>query len=255
MKQGPDYTIQSVVRVCDLLDALQSEEDGLGFPELVARVGMPKSSAFRYLSTLEARGYAEQNPVSGRFQIGKSLLMSGPSRVSHLVNAARPAMMAVRSATNETVNLGVLSGRQVFYALVIESELERRVAPQPGQLSPLHSTALGKALASRLDLDKAKALLVQPLAAITKWTTVDVDEWAAAVEQTRSDGYAVDDRENEPGVRCVAVPVPTSYGPAALSISGPVDRVTMELIPEFVKHLRACAEVVGADLPGGEVPG
>lgn len=247
MSETRDYTIQSAVRVCDLLDALQANEDGLGFAELVAAVDMPKSSAFRYLSTLESRGYAEQNPVTGRFQVGKRLAMAGPAAVSRLVNAARPEMVSVRAATMETVNLGVLSGRQVFFALVVESELDRRVAAQPGQLSPLHSTALGKALASQMDADQIRAIISEPLAAVTDHTVTDLDDWMAAVERTRRDGYALDDRENDPGCRCVAVPLPSSYGPAALSVSGPVDRVTMDQVPVIVDRLTECAQAISAE--------
>lgn len=249
MSESRDYTIQSVVRVCDLLDVLQANEDGLGFAELVAAVNMPKSTAFRYLSTLESRGYAEQNPVTGRFQIGKRLLMAGPTRVSRLMSTARPEMASVRAATRETVNLGILSGQQVFYALVVESELDRRVAAQPGQLSPLHSTALGKAIASQMDPDQVRAIVTEPLAAVTGRTITDLDDWTDALERTRRDGYALDDRENDPGCRCVAVPLRSKYGPAALSVSGPVDRVTMDLVPVIVDHLTACAEVISADSP------
>jgi IclR family acetate operon transcriptional repressor len=156
-------------------------------------------------------------------------------------------MVSVRTATRETVNLCVLSGRQVSYALVVESELDRRVAAQPGQLSSLHSTALGKAIASQMEPDQVRAIVTEPLVAVTDRTITDLDEWMDALERTRRDGYALDVRENEPACRCVTVPLPSNYGPAALSVSGPVDRITMDLVPVIADHLTACAEVISAD--------
>src|SRR5471030_3156075 len=108
------------------------------------------------------------------------------------------------------------------------TEVGRRVLP--------HCTGVGKALLSALSDDQVRAILARTgMPAQTEHTITSPDALVAELALVRERGYAIDDAEQEPGVRCVAVPVPSRLpGNAAISVSGPSSRVTTERVAQIV---------------------
>jgi IclR family acetate operon transcriptional repressor len=152
----------------------------------------------------------------------------------------------------QTVNLGILDGTRVDYLEIVESRRGTRFAARRGDREPIHSTALGKAIASTLDPDHVQSILAaEGMPRRTGRTITDVDQFVTAVKEAARDGYAVDDRENEDDGRCVAVPLTGMAVPAAVSLSAPASRLTVEEAVAAASVLR-CAAVEIARRTGGD---
>ena len=113
-----------------------------------------------------------------------------------------------------------------------------RMFTDVGQAAPAHCTAAGKAILAQLPPEQAIATVspsrMQPR---TAHTITTAEGMRRELEMVRAAGYALDNEEQEIGVRCVAVAVPSSSPPAALSISGPSPRMTDALIHQSVPLL------------------
>jgi DNA-binding IclR family transcriptional regulator len=245
--------VQSLDRALDLLEALAGADE-LGVSELAARTGLVPSTAHRLLSTLVARGYAAQNPASGRYLTGYKLLelTSGlQDRLSRLRAAARPHLEAIQRETGETTNLVVLEGRNAVYVDTVAGSRSVRLFIEVGQAIPAHTSGSGKALlAWRSAGDRAALFDGAPLAASTPRTLTDLAALEEDLAAIRGRGYATDDEEHEPGVACVATPVLDASGQplAAISVTGPAPRILYAGTAELARRLREHAEQVSAAL-------
>ena len=189
------------------------------------------STAHRLLGTLVARGYAAQNPASGRYLLGYKLLelTSGvQDRLERLRTAARPHLEAIQDETGETTNLVVLEGRDVVYIESVSGTRSVRLYTEVGRSIPAHTSGAGKALLAWRDpADVATLLDGAPLAPSTPRTLTTLAALQEDLAKIRRRGYATDNEEHELGVACVATPV-LDHGPpiAAISVSGPISRMT-----------------------------
>jgi IclR family acetate operon transcriptional repressor len=234
--------------VVDILDVLRTRPRGASLAQIARAARLPRSSAFRYLATLEARGYVERAQGGGVYRVGLALADGGP-RLQALSAAARPLLEALRDRFQETINLGVLKGNSVAYVEVLESPMAIRFAARPGVPDHIHSTALGKALAAQLpDDDVARILAVEGMPAITSRTITDPDEYLRQLAAVRRTGFAVDDGENEEHGGCVAVAITGVDVPAAISLSAPAARLSPDGIDEIAAALREAAARVTEEL-------
>jgi IclR family acetate operon transcriptional repressor len=229
--------VQSVDRALDLLEAL-ARGGRLGLSEAAAAAGLAEGTAHRLLRTLVARGYVRQDD-GRRYGLGTRLLGLG--------DAARQAA----AVSGETANLAVLEGDDVVYLAQVPSAHQLRIFAEVGRHVPPHSTAVGKVLLAGLRDDDVIALLGRTgLAARTPRTSTAVPQVLGALIAARADGYAVDDEEEETGVRCVAVPVVAGGRVvAALSVSGPTSRLGAEPGLELRSAMWAAAEAFAGQLP------
>lgn len=219
------YAVRSVTRVLDIMDFLRSRPEGATPAELAAATDMPRSSMFRYLATLESRGYVERENGSGAFLLGPAFLSSDVRHLRLLSQRARPILEELRDRFEETVNLGVLDGSRVVYLEIVESRRSMRFVARQGDHEPIHSTGLGKAISMLMDDHEIRAILAsEGMPARTNRTVTDPDEFIATIHHSRRVGYAIDDGENEADGRCVAVPLSGLAFPAALSLSAPAVR-------------------------------
>jgi IclR family transcriptional regulator, acetate operon repressor len=149
----------------------------------------------------------------------------------------------------------MLDGDRVVYVAQVPSRHSMRMFTEVGRRVHLHCTGVGKALLAQLPRETARELLERAgMPRRTPRTITDVDALMAELDRTSRQGYAVDDGEQEAGVRCVAVPVLGGPGQTALSVSGPEGRVTMESVPEVAELLRATAAELAAELRQHGVP-
>ncbi len=242
------YSIRAVHRVCDILDLLQRSPDGAALPDVAVVTRLPKSSAFRYLTTLEQRRYVERDPLTGNYRAGSALLPLRAHEPELLARRARPHMELLRDKLGETVNLGMLDGDRVAYLEIVESHRTMRLAARRSDRDPIHSTALGKAIASLMPEERVRAVLgVEGMPSLTPHTLTDVDSYLAELARVRERGYAVDNCEHESDGRCVAVPVTGSL-PAAISLSAPASRFTLDQAEEVAEMLKEIAIALVGEL-------
>ena len=236
------YSIRAVERVCDLLDLAQRSAGGFSLIDVVEATGLPKSSAFRYLATLEARRYLERDDASGLFQVGPSLLPLQGRQLDVLAGRARPLLEELRDRFEETINLGVLDVNRVVYLEIIESQRSMRLAARKGDRDYLHCTALGKAIATLLPPERVRTILESDgMPAMTDATITNIDAYLQELGAARSRGYALDNGENEGDGRCVAVPLPGAGVPTAISLSAPAARFSLGEVEEVADALKKVA--------------
>lgn len=246
--QKTPYAVRSVLRVLDILDLLRQRPDGATLAEVAEVTDMPKSSVFRYLATLESRGYVGREDSNGPFRLGTAFLASEPRHLEILARRARPHLEGLRDRFGETVNLGVLDGSRVVYIEIFESRRSMRFVAQKGHREPIHSTALGKAISAVLTDDEVRAILeTEGMPARTDHTITDPDIFIEAIHGVRDQGYATDDGENEAGGRCVAVPIPGFNPEAAISISAPAARLSDAEAREAADALAEVADVIAEE--------
>ncbi|MEO7653717.1 MAG: IclR family transcriptional regulator [Bryobacteraceae bacterium] len=136
--------LQSLTRGLSVLEAFRNSEE-LSLNELTARAGLPKTTVFRILQTLEKLGYLD-GATDSKYRLGIRILNIGrDGHAKHLLRqTAQPHLQSLQSTLGETVNLGVLEGVEVLYLQVLESRSSLRVVERPGSCSPLHASAMGK---------------------------------------------------------------------------------------------------------------
>jgi IclR family acetate operon transcriptional repressor len=233
-----DYSLRAVDRVCAILDLLQQSVDGISLNTVVEATGMPKSSAYRYLWTLEAHRYVERDEETGLCRLGLGFLGMQSRHLELLRESARPWLERLRDDFGETSNLGVLDSDRIIYVDIIESRRGVRLAASRGDRDPLHSTALGKAIAAHLAEDRVRDVLARSgMPRRCANTITSIDDYLAELDNVRSIGYAVDNLENEADGRCVAVPLLGTSIPAAISLSAPAARFPTKDVGKAAKAL------------------
>lgn len=241
--------VQSVNRSLELVETLAARGGHLSLGELSEAAGIPMATTHRLLRTLVERGYVAQRG-DRRYALGLRLVPLG-SAAHAVVGATIHAVLAelVRDL-GETANLAVLAGRRAEYVAQVPSQYAMRMFTEVGQRVDLHSTGVGKAMLAHLeDAEVAAVVGDGTLAAHTERTMVRRRELQAALAEVRGAGWAVDDGEQELGVRCVAVPVLGPGVPMAVSISGPVSRVTDDVVARAVPSLQAAARRLATGSP------
>jgi len=221
-------------KIFTILEELCIDGD-FGVSELSTRLSIGKSTIHRYLSILKDLGYVEQNEKSNKyyatlktFELGSLVL----SRVK-LVKVARNQMEELSKKVHETINLALFEAGKVLYIDKIESAETLRMDLAVGRTVPAYCTALGKVFLSHLKDDELEDYLNNcVLKANTGKTITDASELKMHLKKVRKIGFAIDDRELDEGIRCIAAPIYDNSGnvAAALSISGPTIRMKIEQI-------------------------
>jgi IclR family transcriptional regulator, acetate operon repressor len=243
------YGVRAVQRALDVLDALADAPEGRTLAQLAEAADLPKSSIFRYLATLEARGYVERDGERGRFRIGRRLGTLHSRRLDLVARTARPHLDVLRDRFSETVNLGVLDGNRIAYLQIVESPQAMRFAARQGDSDPLHSTSLGKAIASQLSREHVLRILEsEGMPKLTVRTITEPGAFLAELEEIRRRGFAVDNGENEEHGGCVAVAITGVDVPAAISLSAPAARLSPAGIDEIAAALRETAARIADEL-------
>ncbi|MCC6495512.1 MAG: IclR family transcriptional regulator [Propionibacteriaceae bacterium] len=241
--------VEAIDRALVLLVALaDAGPQGASLAALAERAGMPKATAYRALSTLRLRGFADQALDSSDYLLGPAAIDLADRNfgTQNLAHAIHPALVALSHAAGELVHLGVLAGDSVRYLDKVEPERAIRVWSAVGQQVPVASSALGRALLAARGV---------PLEHLGSYLTglgdrkVTLDRLREAVDSARRLGFAMELGENEPDVACVGVAILRGSHPiAALSVTAPADRMTPERRFELFELIRS---IVPPLLPGG----
>lgn len=242
-----DYSVRAVDRVCAILNLLQESIDGASLLEVAHATELPKSSAFRYLWTLESHRYVERDADSGVFRLGLGFVGMHSRHLEMLRQRARPVLERLRDEFGETVNLAVLDGEAVIYVDIVESRRGVRLAAKRGDREPIHSTALGKAIAAYLPEFRVKEILVRGrMPSRTANTITEAEDYLAELARVCRVGYAVDNGENEVDGRCVAVAITGTRLPAALSLSAPAARFPIQDVEKVATALTNAASAIAS---------
>lgn len=245
--------VPALSRGLDILELFLDERRELGAPDVVARLGLPRTTAYELIQTLVARGYLE--PVSGSRGIYRLGLLtfelgSAYGEGIDLIREARKAVVQITELTSETSHAAVLLDTEVFYIARAESVHAVRTVSAIGRRLPAHATAVGKALLGTLGEDEVRARYSgDDLPGLTKNTATSLSALEPELRRVRASGFAWDLCESNEDVCCVAVPVYDRSGPAAaMSVSVPTTRWTTAAAKRYAQIVREQGELLSARL-------
>lgn len=205
-------------------------EQGLSLTRLAEALGLAKSSVLRLTAPLLESGLLERDRRTGAYRLGHGALRLGQTYLAalDLRTVAAEESHRLMSEAHETVHLVVYDPPHVVYVDKVEHEATVRMGSRIGSRGPAHSTAVGKAILAWQPEPAIDEVIGAGLPARTEHTITDPARLRAELTRIRRYGYAVDDRENEPEVRCVAAPVFDHHDAArsAISVSGLTSRIT-----------------------------
>lgn len=224
------YHVPSLVRALQILELLAKEPGVLGISEMASRLGLPKNSVFRITTTLVDHGYLHRDPVQKVFTLSHKLLALGYAAIdeANLVEKALKSMHQLCELTQETVLLGVLSGRHGIVVEQIPSPSAIKVMVEIGHQFPLHSSAPGKIFLAYMDQERRDSILDQmTFTRFTDRTITDRSAYLLELARVRETGYALDQGEEVDGIHCIAAPIRNRRGQAIASIwvTGPSTRL------------------------------
>lgn len=247
--------VQSLVRAFNILDELTKRDDGATLTDIARETRLPRSTAHRLLTTMNTLRYVEFDSTTNRWMIGVQAFALGTAFVQtrDLGRLGRPIMRSLMIDAGETVNIAIAGMDGVAYVGQARPVNGRGAATAPGLHLPMHTTASGKVLLAHWDDGARDQFLVShALERRTALTIVEKNRFAAELRQIRTRGFAIDDQENELGIRCVAAPVFDCNGRvrASLSISGSVSRLAEQRLAGLGRTLALAAERMTHDIGG-----
>ncbi|MFC4768061.1 IclR family transcriptional regulator [Effusibacillus consociatus] len=248
--------IQAVDRALRILDLFDEHETELKITDISDRMGLHKSTVHSLLKTLQVHGYIEQNPENGKYKLGLKLLERG-NFVIHSLDLrpiARKYLLNLTEQTGLTTHLVILDGKEGVYIDKVEGTSGIVAYSRIGRRVPIHSSAVGKVLVAFKNLEEIKKILHGYVYTVhTANTITNEQDFLKELENVRSLGYAIDNQENEPGVRCVAVPIRNHSGQvvAAASMSTPISSLGDQPVENVLLLLRQAADEISQQMGYG----
>lgn len=244
----------------DIVELISDSDNRLKFKDIAERTGHSKSTLYRILSALTARGMIDIDRRDQSYVLGpKFTRMAGSiNSSSDLIAVSSGPLKAIADQHGENINLAILSGTAHITISRWQGRLAQPFSSPLGERKPLHATGLGKALIAFLpEADRQRLLGELRFKHYTDKTLTSTDALSADLELCRARGFAVDDNEIIDGITCVAVPVfdPDGQVVASISITAPSHRMMPERRLELASALQAATRHITAQLltPRGKV--
>ena len=243
-ERAPAGGVQSVERTFDLLELITDAGGEVALSELAATTDLPLPTIHRLLRTLVTGGYIRQL-ANRRYALGPRLIRIGEAASRQFGGQAQSELAALVDKLGETANLAVLDGDLVLYVAQAPSTHSMRTFTEVGRRVHAHNTGVGKAILAQLPDDMVRDIVGRVgMPTPTEKSIGDVDALLAELAAVRGRGYAIDDGEQELGVRCLAVAVPRAPSLTAVSVSGPAARVDDAFAERAIPVLHAAAQSI-----------
>lgn len=240
--------VPAVARAFEILE-LFLEHDELSQPEIVAHLGLPRTSVHELVGTLLERGYLARSSTADRkVRLGMRTFELG-SRYADRIDLAREGDAVARltvAQCQETVQVMVRDGDHVLYVAKVDSTHSVRLVSTVGRRLPAHCTAGGKVLLAAMPHDEYNRLFARKrsLPAMTANTITDPSTLRAELDRVRHEDIGWEYCESNEAVACVAAPVRDAAGDvvAAISTSVPIVRWSDEVKPQLAQTIRMGAQ-------------
>lgn len=230
--------VQSAERIFQVLELL-AENGEMGLVEISSALGLHKSTVHRLLMSLIYMGYAKQDENTQKYILTYKIVNLAGKILdgTDILQIAKPFMERLSDISSETVHLVQREGNHILYLSKIEAKIGSiRMVSQVGMVHPMYCSGVGKAIMATLPEKEVREIWNESvIEKKTANTITDYEELLKTLEEVRKNGYALDDEENEEGVRCIAASL-RGYDKTvkyAFSISGPVSRMTKERVEEL----------------------
>lgn len=230
--------VQSAQRIFQVMEML-AEHGEMGLMELSAALQLHKSTVHRLLMSLIFMGYAKQDEATQKYMLSYKIVGMAGKLLDRLdiLQVARPYLEQLSDLSGEAVHLVKREGSSILYIYKIEAKTGTiRMVSHVGMVHPMYCSGVGKAIMSALPEPEVRKIWGE--SRIEKKTDKTITDYGAlqkVLEQARKDGYALDDEENEEGVRCIAAYLKDYQNEVkyAFSISGPTSRMTKERVAKL----------------------
>ncbi|MNO35976.1 Transcriptional regulator KdgR [compost metagenome] len=237
-------TVRAVERALDILLCFTQESD-LSLTEIASKISLHKSTVHRLLTTLEEKGFLLRNEATEKYRLGIRIweLSTHLPTLDEPAALLLPAMEKLRDRLGETVSLYLRDDLERVRIQAVQSRQAIRRVAQIGARLPLSVGASSKVLAAYAPQEVQARLLADP-----NWPeTVDKNAYLEQLQDITRRGYATSFEEREPGAAAVAVPIVGRAGKvvAALSLSGPVSRLSRETLEDYAVILAENAAEMG----------
>ena len=253
MINNNDSGVQSINRSLQILEAIANHNRGLTIAELVEELKLNKSTIHRILQTFVAWGYIVKDEKTKRYRLGMKVIDLSYQYLGglELKTEALPFMEILQQQTGQFAHLALLVGDEVVYLEKLGPHTHPRMYSQIGKKADIHCSGLGKIIFANLNRASQESMLKKmDFHYVTDRTICTVEEFLREIERSKLRGYAIDDEENEPGMRCVAAPIFDYTGKvtAAVSTSGYINSFTPQLIEKYAEYTKACAAGISAQM-------
>ncbi len=241
--------LSSVKKALKVLETFTEDRTELGVTQIAELLKSHKSSVSRILMTLMAEGFVEKSPLTNKYRLGMKLIELGHRALSRfdLKEYASPYLEALAKKSNEIIHLSILDQNEIVY---IDKKGEGQVltvATKVGGRNPAHACGMGKVLLSGLSQEELmKVLSTAPMRRFTPTTITEIPKLLMELDKIRRQGFAIDNEESFPGVKCVAAPIRDSRGKviAAMSATVPSQRMGKERMKELAALVMECARQI-----------
>lgn len=245
--------IQSLERAFSILEALSLQPGGMQLTELTALTGLHKSTVHRMLASLIGLGYVKKAEDS-KYLLTLKLFELAGRVVEHIdvLEVSRLSLEKLQAFAGEAVHLVVREGSHIVYVHKSEGRAGAyQMFSRIGMRRPLYCTAAGKSILATLsDREVARIWARSEITRFTDHTLTDLDSLYRELDEARERGYALDNEENELGVRCIGAAILdyTGQSRSAFSLSAPIARMTGDRIRELAPVVLETAAKISAEL-------
>lgn len=252
-REDAGHQLKSLAKVVDILDCFSGTTRELSVTEIARRCAMPKSTAHRIVDSMRHCGLLEQDATRERYRLGIKLFEYGSVVLSNmdLHRVAGPFIEALTKRAGESAHLCVFNGSHM---LLVQRSLRPNSSNNTTitmEESACYSSSVGKATLAFQSDAVIQRIIEAGLVPLTPNTITDAKALREQLSEVRERGYAIDDREHEPDVRCVGAPIRNSSGRvfAAISLTGPARRMTLDrleaLAPLVKDHAASISALLG----------
>ena len=223
--------IQVSERIFHTIECL-AQNGSMGLQELSTALDLNKSTVHRILNSLICMDYVRQDPETVKYSLSFKICGLSNQILSQnsMIDIARPFIKELSANSGETVHLVQLDGINATYIDKVEASRNSvRMISMVGKSIPLYCSGVGKAILADMPDAKIESIWKQSfIQQLTEHTVTRFVDFMNLIEETRRTGYALDNEENEIGVRCIAVSLKGYNGKStyAISISAPKDRMS-----------------------------
>jgi IclR family KDG regulon transcriptional repressor len=244
MAEDQKLTVRAVERALDILLCFTDSTD-LGLMEIANRVSLHKSTVHRLLASLEGKGFVIRDPATEKYRLGFRVweLSANLAQTDDPAIILLPEMERLRDVLGETISLYVRDGEERIRIQAVQSnQAIRRVAPIGARL-PLYVGASSKVLLAYADVETQLKIINSG----TWPSSIKRGAFQRQLEAIKASGYATSIEEREPGAAAVAAPIMDRTGrlSAALSVSGPANRLTAEKMGDYAAQIIEAAKRMG----------
>jgi IclR family KDG regulon transcriptional repressor len=241
-------------KVLLILEIIGSSDKPVDINYLMNLSGIPLSSLYKLMDNLASIGFITKNPGTKTFLLGFKLLYLGNRARFQLplVAVVKPYLEDLTQLTGETSNLVVEDHGEAVYIERVDSIHPLRITHMIGRKAPLHATGVGKCfLAWRPPQEVVRIINKTGMNKLTLYTISNLNDLLNELKKIKEKGFALDEEECEVGIRCIAAPIFIGDQViAAISISGPVIRITEEKIDNYSEQLCRVTKEITSILNG-----